>query len=60
MIANNAGVEGEVIVEALMGLSFEMGYNAMDDRCAGGHAPDNSSISNKCVISATLPVMWPT
>lgn len=34
MIANNAGVEGEVIVEALMGLPFEMGYNAMDDRCA--------------------------
>ena len=33
MIANNAGVEGEVIVEALMGLPFEMGYNAMDARC---------------------------
>jgi len=32
LIANNAGVEGEVIVEALQGLSFEMGYNAMDDR----------------------------
>ena len=37
LIANNAGVEGEVIVEALMGLSFEMGYNAMDDRWAQEH-----------------------
>ena len=36
LIASNAGVEGEVIVEALMGQAFEMGYNAMDDRCAPG------------------------
>jgi len=32
LIASNAGVEGEVIVEALSGQPFEMGYNAMDDR----------------------------
>ena len=32
LIASNAGVEGEVIVEALTGQPFEMGYNAMDDR----------------------------
>ena len=27
-----AGVEGEVIVQKLLGQPFEMGYNAMDDR----------------------------
>ena len=32
LIADNAGIEGEVIVEALTGKSFETGYNAMDDR----------------------------
>ncbi len=32
LIASNAGVEGEVIVEALSGQPFQMGYNAMDDR----------------------------
>ena len=36
LIASNAGVEGEVIVEALMGQPFEMGYNAMDDRIEVG------------------------
>uniref|UniRef100_A0A7S3R0V5 Uncharacterized protein n=1 Tax=Dunaliella tertiolecta TaxID=3047 RepID=A0A7S3R0V5_DUNTE len=30
-IAENAGVEGEVIVQKLLGQPFEMGYNAMDD-----------------------------
>ena len=37
LIASNAGVEGEVIVEALMGQPFHMGYNAMDDRIEVGH-----------------------
>jgi chaperonin GroEL (HSP60 family) len=32
LIADNAGIEGEVIVQALKGKSFEMGYNAMDDK----------------------------
>ena len=32
LIANNAGVEGDVIVEKLLGQPWEMGYNAMDDR----------------------------
>ena len=32
LIANNAGVEGDVIVEKLMGQPWEQGYNAMDDR----------------------------
>jgi len=32
IIAENAGVEGEVIVQKLLGQSFEMGYNAMDDK----------------------------
>lgn len=31
-IAENAGVEGEVIVQRLMGQPFEIGYNAMYDR----------------------------
>lgn len=32
LIADNAGIEGEVIVQALQGKAFEMGYNAMDDK----------------------------
>lgn len=32
LIADNAGVEGEVIVQQLLGKPFEQGYNAMDDR----------------------------
>ncbi len=32
LIANNAGVEGDVIVEKVFGKSWETGYNAMDDR----------------------------
>jgi len=31
-LANNAGVEGDVIVEKVFGKSWETGYNAMDDR----------------------------
>ena len=31
-IAKNAGLEGEVIVQKLMGKDFEIGYNAMYDR----------------------------
>ena len=29
LIASNAGVEGDVIIEKLMGKPFEMGYNAV-------------------------------
>ncbi len=29
LIASNAGVEGDVIIEKLMGQPFEMGYNAV-------------------------------
>ena len=32
LIATNAGVEGEVIVQKLAGQPFHMGYNAMDDK----------------------------
>ena len=39
LIASNAGVEGEVIVEALSGQPFQMGYNAMDDRIEVGSPP---------------------
>jgi hypothetical protein len=31
LIAENAGVEGEVIVQKLLGQPFEVGYNAMTD-----------------------------
>lgn len=31
-IADNAGVEGDVIVEAVMAASFHVGYNAMDNK----------------------------
>jgi chaperonin GroEL (HSP60 family) len=32
LIANNAGVEGEVVVEKVMDREWEVGYNAMTDR----------------------------
>jgi chaperonin GroEL (HSP60 family) len=32
LIANNAGYEGDVIVESLLGTSFETGYNAVRHR----------------------------
>lgn len=32
LIAENAGVEGEVIVQKLLGQPFQIGYNAMDDK----------------------------
>jgi len=32
LIANNAGYEGDVILESLLGTSFETGYNAMENK----------------------------
>ncbi|CAK0785122.1 hypothetical protein CVIRNUC_008328 [Coccomyxa viridis] len=32
LIASNAGVEGDVIIEKLLGKDFEIGYNAMEDK----------------------------
>lgn len=32
LIADNAGVEGDVIVEKLLGKAFEVGYDAMNDK----------------------------
>jgi chaperonin GroEL (HSP60 family) len=32
LIANNAGVEGAVVVEKILESEWEMGYNAMTDR----------------------------
>lgn len=32
LIANNAGVEGAVVVEKILESSWEMGYNAMTDK----------------------------
>ena len=36
LIANNAGVEGDVIVERLLGSEWSMGYNAVSSCCAMG------------------------
>ncbi|KAE8776694.1 RuBisCO large subunit-binding protein subunit alpha, chloroplastic [Hordeum vulgare] len=33
LIANNAGVEGEVVIEKIKDSEWEMGYNAMTDKC---------------------------
>lgn len=30
LIASNAGVEGDVIIEKLLGKAFEIGYNAVE------------------------------
>lgn len=62
LIANNAGVEGDVIVEQLAGTSFEMGYNAMDDKiedliAAGIIDPakvTRSGLSNACGIAGIM------
>uniref|UniRef100_A0A8I6XY36 Uncharacterized protein n=1 Tax=Hordeum vulgare subsp. vulgare TaxID=112509 RepID=A0A8I6XY36_HORVV len=32
LIANNAGVEGEVVIEKIKDSEWEMGYNAMTDK----------------------------
>lgn len=32
LIASNAGVEGDVVIEKLLGQEFEIGYNAMSDK----------------------------
>lgn len=32
LIANNAGVEGEVVIEKILEKEWAMGYNAMEDR----------------------------
>jgi chaperonin GroL len=32
MIASNAGVEGEVVIQKVLGQDFQVGYNAMDDK----------------------------
>ena len=37
LIANNAGVEGDVIIERLLGKSFETGYNAVSLRLQDMH-----------------------
>ncbi|KAK9803986.1 hypothetical protein WJX72_010458 [[Myrmecia] bisecta] len=62
LIAMNAGVEGDVIVEKLQSLPFEMGYNAMDDRIenlveAGVIDPakvTRSGLMNACGIAGIM------
>jgi chaperonin GroL len=62
IIADNAGVEGEVIVQKLLGTPFEMGYNAMLDRVenlleAGVIDPakvTRNGLMNACSIAGIL------
>ena len=62
LIANNAGMEGDVIVEKLMGTSFEQGYNAMtgevcDLIAAGVLDPakvTRSGLTNACGIAGIM------
>lgn len=61
-IADNAGVEGEVIVQRVLGRSWETGYNAMDDRiedmlAAGIIDPakvTRSGLINACSIAGIM------
>ncbi|EFN51526.1 hypothetical protein CHLNCDRAFT_59237 [Chlorella variabilis] len=61
-IAENAGVEGEVIVQRLLGQPFEIGYNAMYDRIenlidAGVLDPakvTRSGLINACSIAGIM------
>ena len=62
IIADNAGVEGEVIVQKLLGTPFETGYNAMHDRvedllAAGVLDPakvTRSGLTNACSIAGIM------
>ena len=38
LIASNAGVEGDVIIEKLLGKDFEIGYNAVRDIPSCSHS----------------------
>lgn len=62
IIAENAGVEGEVVVQKLLGQPFEVGYNAMYDRvedliAAGVLDPakvTRSGLINACSIAGIM------
>ncbi|CAL8466439.1 g5975 [Coccomyxa elongata] len=62
LIASNAGVEGDVIIEKLLGKDFEIGYNAMEDRIenlieAGVLDPakvTRSGLQNACGIAGIM------
>jgi chaperonin GroL len=62
LIAHNAGVEGDVIIEKLLGTKFEMGYNAMTDKiedliAAGVLDPakvTRSGLMNACGIAGIM------
>ena len=62
LIAHNAGVEGDVIIEKLIGTKFEMGYNAMTDTiedliAAGVLDPakvTRSGLMNACGIAGIM------
>lgn len=62
LIADNAGVEGDVVIEKLMPMSWEMGYNAMTDEyenllASGVLDPTKvtrSALQNACSIAGML------
>ena len=62
IIAHNAGVEGEVIVQRLLGTPFEVGYNAMTDTiedllAAGVIDPakvTRNGLQNSCSIAGIM------
>jgi len=62
LIANNAGMEGDVIIEKLVGTSFETGYNAMTNKVedlikAGVLDPakvTRSGLTNACGIAGIM------
>ena len=54
-IAENAGLEGEVIVEKLLGTPFEMGYNAMSgemENLLETGVLDPAKVTRSCLESA--------
>ena len=54
-IAENAGLEGEVIVEKLLGTPFEMGYNAMSgemENLLDSGVLDPAKVTRSCLESA--------
>lgn len=62
IIAENAGTEGEVVVQKLLGQPFEIGYNAMADRmedllAAGVIDPckvTRNALQNACSIAGIM------
>ena len=48
LIASNAGVEGDVIIEKLLGKDFQIGYNAVRDAPSCLHKTCGLFASSSC------------